>query len=314
MKRLVVLVALATLLFSTGCAASETPTPSPTPPSTPSPIPSPSPEPTPPPVGVVRELKVHFIDVGQGDAILIDQQEIEVLIDGGDRSPGVVSYLKTYVDGPLELMVATHPHSDHIGGLIDVLAAFQVEEVWHNGDTVPSKTCSEFMSAVEAENAQVVRAVRGHTMEVDGLILKVLHPVNLNDTTDNNSIVLCLAHGQIDFLFTGDAGKEAEKDMLIKSDMPVPDVEVLKVGNHCSRTASSFDFLAVTTPEVAIYMAGEGNRDGYPHEDAISALCNVGAEVYGTDVHGSIVITSDGKAYEIQLEKQAPAILALTLP
>lgn len=318
MKKLVVLLALATMLFSTGCATSEAPIPTPpstpTPTPTPSPIPSPSPEPTPPPVGIFRELKVHFIDVGEGDAILIDQQEIEVLIDGGDRSPGIVSYLKTCVDGPVELMVATNPHSDHIGGLIDVLAAFQVKEIWHNGETVPSKTCREFMSAVEAENALVVQVARGHSMELDGLILKVLHPANLNDTIDNNSIVLHLAHGQIDFLFTGDVEREAEGAMLKKSDMPVPDVEVLKVGHHGSRTASSFTFLAVTTPEVAIYMAGGGNSDGYPHGDTISALCNAGAEVYGTDVHGSIIITSDGKKYEIQLGKEAPAILPLIPP
>jgi competence protein ComEC len=209
-----------------------------------------------------------LFDVGQGDAILIDLQEIEVLIDGGDRSHGVVSYLKSYVDGPLELMIATHPHADHIGGLIDVLAAFEVEEVWHNGDTATSKTYSDFMSTVKAETTQVVQAVRGHSIEVDGLILKVLHPVDLNDSTNNNSIVLYLAHGQIDFLFTGDAEREAEGTMLIKSDMPVPDVEILKVGHHGSRTASSADFLAVTTPEVAIYIAGEGNTYGHPHEEA----------------------------------------------
>ncbi|MCP3683579.1 MAG: MBL fold metallo-hydrolase, partial [bacterium] len=84
-------------------------------------------------------LEVHFIDVGQGDAILVDLGETEVLIDGGGRSPGVVDYLIDYVDGPLEVMVATHPHADHIGGLIEVLKEFEVNEVWHNGDRNSTK-------------------------------------------------------------------------------------------------------------------------------------------------------------------------------
>lgn len=284
----------------------------------PTPIPAPVPPPVPPPEPTTfptlpkGELKVHFIDVGQGDAILIDLEDIEVLIDGGDRSPGVVSYLKNHVDGALEVMIATHPHADHIGDLIDVLAAFEVQEIWHNGDTATSKTYSDFISAVNGEDATVFQAVRGNTITADGLVLEVLHPESLNDTTNNNSIVLHLAYGQIDFLFTGDAEKEAEAAMLLKSDIPVPDVEILKVGHHGSETASSTDFLAATTPEIAIYMAGEGNRYGHPHEATIRALCDVGAEIYGTDVHGNIIITTDGQAYDIQLEKPAPSVKLAT--
>jgi len=93
-------------------------------------------------------LTVHFVDVGQGDAILIDLHDIEVLIDGGGRSPGVVSYLNNYVNGALEVMIATRPHADHIGGLIDVLAAFRVDEIWHNGETSTSQTYSDFINAI----------------------------------------------------------------------------------------------------------------------------------------------------------------------
>jgi competence protein ComEC len=109
----------------------------------------------------------------------------------------------------------------------------------------------------------------------------------------------------------GDAEQEAEASMLVKSDIPVPDVEVLKVGHHGSNTASSPDFLAVTSPEVAIYMAGEGNTYGHPHEETIEALLAVGAEIYGTDIHGTIVVTTNGEEYELHLEKQA---LPVTLP
>jgi len=264
----------------------------------------------PPPTTTLAEgeLKVHFIDVGQGDSILIDLGETEVLIDGGGKSPGVVSYIKEYVDGPLEVMVATHAHADHIGGLIAVLNAFQVEQIWYNGDTSTSKTYSDFMSAVNAENAEVHVATRGDVIEADDLIFKVLNPSNLAGTTNNNSIVLHLAFGDIDFLFMGDAEKEDEAIMLAKSDIPVPDVEILKVGHHGSRTASSPDFLAATSPEIAIYMAGEGNTYGHPHEETIEALLAVGAEIYGTDIHGTIVVTTNGEEYELQLEKQAPPV------
>jgi len=108
------------------------PSPEPAPPPTPE-APPPAPTPTLPPS--TQELKVHFIDIGQGDSILIDFGDTEMLIDGGDKSPGVVAYLADYVDGALEAVVATHPHADHIGGLIAVLSTFEVEEIWHNGDS-----------------------------------------------------------------------------------------------------------------------------------------------------------------------------------
>jgi len=252
------------------------------------------------------QLKVYFFDVGQGDAILIDLGDVEVLIDGGDRTPGVVQYLKSYLDGPLEAMVATHPHADHIGGLIDVMAACQVEQIWYNGETATSKTYTDFMSAINAENAQVFQAVRGDTINIENLDFKVLNPSDLKGTTNNNSIVLWLSYGKVDFLFMGDAEKEAEVSILVMSDMPVPEVEILKVGHHGSNTASSSDFLAVTTPETAIYMAGTGNVYGHPHQETIQALTNIGAKIYGTDLCGTITVTTDGQSYEIQTEKQGP--------
>jgi len=264
---------------------------------------------------VREELKIHFIDVGQGDSILIDLGNTEVLIDGGEKSPGVVNYLRNYVDGPLEVMVATHPHADHIGGLTDVLLTFNVEQVWYNGETSTSKTYADFMSAVNSENAQVHIATRGDLIHADGLSFQVLNPRNLKGTTNNNSIVLHLKYGQVDFLFEGDAEKEAEASMLISPDIPVPDIEILKVGHHGSRTASSPDFLAATTPETAIYMAGVGNTYGHPHKETIQALTAIGVRIYGTDVHGTIIVETDGNKYDVQTEKQAPPItLSVTTP
>ncbi len=261
----------------------------------------------------LETLKVHFIDVGQGDSILLDLGDTEVLIDGGEKSPGVVSYIDDYVDGPLEVMVATHPHTDHIGGLIAVLDAFEVDEIWLNGDTTTSQTYSQFMSAVNSEGATVYEARRGDIIQAGNLTFNVLHPANLSGTTNDNSIVLSLSYGQVDFLFTGDAEQEAEASMLRQSIVPVPDVEILKVGHHGSRTASSIGFLLVTKPECAIYMAGEGNSYGHPHEETIINLCEVGAEIYGTDIHGTIIITTDGETYNLLPLKNVPPVVCPTI-
>lgn len=317
MRRILFACLLSSALLMGACAAepaapaATTPAPSPTIPSptpTPSPAPTtPSPTPTPSPAApalVPSELKVHFIDVGQGDSILIDFGETEVLVDGGDRSPGVVAYLKRYVDGPIEVMVATHPHADHIGGLIAVLANFTVGDIWLNGDASTSQTYSEFISAVNAEGAEVHVAKRGDQIKTGSLILDILNPAQpLSGSTNNKSIVLLLSHGDTDFLFTGDAETEAEASM-IAADV-IPDVEILKVGHHGSKTASLKQFLQVVKPEVAIYMAGEGNSYGHPHQETLVALVEIGADIYGTDIHGTIVVTSDGKSFSIQLEKQA---------
>lgn len=332
MKRTLLIFFTLIIMISvvTGCISTQTPQPSPSPGPDASPVPTspslvqppatepvltptPKPEPipvpaipVPPPAIAVEELKVHFIDVGQGDSILVDLGSIEILIDGGGRSPGIVPYLENYVDGAIEVMVATHPHADHIGGLIDVLSAYEVKEIWHNGDKSDSKTYADFMSSVESEGA-VVHVARLHdTIKVGGLSLFVHHPANLDGSTNNNSIVLHLAYGEIDFLFTGDAEREAEGKMMLLSSVRIPEVEILKVGHHGSRTASSKDFLAITSPEVAIYMAKEGNSYGHPHDETIESLHNIGTTIYGTDVHGNIVVVTDGKNYELQLDKGTP--------
>jgi beta-lactamase superfamily II metal-dependent hydrolase len=253
-------------------------------------------------------LQVHFIDVGQGDSILVDLEETEILIDGGDKSPGVVEYISEYVDGALEAVVATHPHADHIGGLIAVLNTFDIEEIWHNGDSATSKTYGEFMAAVRAEDALVNVGKRGDKIDVGGLSFMILNPDKLDGSTNNNSIVLSIQYGNIDFLFTGDAEQEAESSMLLSGVVPVSDVKTLKVGHHGSSTSSSNDFLTAISPEIAIYMAGKDNRYGHPHEETIVFLSDIGAEIYGTDVHGSIVVTTNGEDCEVQLEKQAPPI------
>ena len=299
---------LSVTLYGCGAPIPQPSAPSPMPATQPVPAPTPEPEPAPTltPAPTKEELRVHFIDVGQGDSILIDHGETEVLIDGGNRAPGVVTYLNDHVDGALEVMVATHPHTDHIGGLIGVLSAFEVREIWLNGDKSSSKTYQEFMSLVNAEGAAIHEARLGDSIKVGSLTLLVRHPVDLLPESPNkNSIVLLLSYDNINILFTGDAQVKAEEAMLAKRRYPVPDVDILKVGCHGSRSSSSARFLDRIRPEVAIYMAGKDNKYGYPHEETINALSQIGAGIYGTDVHGTIIVTTHGDTYTLQLEKEA---------
>jgi beta-lactamase superfamily II metal-dependent hydrolase len=277
------------------------PTATPTPTMTPLPPVTPSPTPAPTPAGneTLPELRVHFIDVGQGDAILLDLDETEVLIDGGERDSGVVEYLAEYVDGPLEAMIATHPYADHIGGLVGVMEAYDVQEIWWNGQAYDSQTYSDFKKALILERTEVHVATRGNTTAVGNLTLTVLHPYVPGDDTNNNSVVLLVSYGDTDFLFMGDAQKEAEAELLAQSIVQIPDVDVMKVGHHGSRTSSSPAFLDAVRPEVAVYMAGEGNRYGYPHVETISALWEIEAETYGTLRHGTVVVVTNGVDYSV---------------
>jgi competence protein ComEC len=259
-------------------------------------------KPTVQPTAVPGNLQVHFIDVGQGDAILIDLGTTEVLIDAGEKSPGVTDYIEDFVDGHLEVVVATHPHADHIGGLIEVLDEFDVDNVWINGDEATSKTYTDFMAEANDEGAQIHEAMRGDTIVAGALTFHVLSPIDpLFDNTNDNSIVLSLSYGSIDFLFTGDAEIDAEASMI--SAGILSDIDILKVGHHCSRTASSVAFLNIIKPDVAIYTAALGNTYGHPHAESLAALQSIGATIYGTDTLGTIVISTNGTSYTIQTEK-----------
>lgn len=251
------------------------------------------------------ELRVHFIDVGQGDSVLIQSPDGKnMLIDGGERSSGVVAYLRTAGVNKVDIIVATHPHSDHIGGLVDVLGELPVAEVWISGQEHTTKTFEDFLDAIDKSGAGFREARRGDSIRLGGLFFQVLNPgPQFLENLNNDSIVLRLTYGDVTFLFPGDAEKEAEAQMLA-SGLNLR-ATILKVGHHGSRSSSSPQFLRAVEPKVAIYMAGRGNTYGHPHQETLIALNAVGAEVYGTDVNGSIVVVTDGQNYVVKPERQA---------
>jgi len=311
------------LIFFIGCTTAKAPAP------------APEPKLKPTVTSTTDKLKVHFIKTTRMcDAILIDLGETEILIDGGFPNSGVAEYIKDYVDGSLEVMVATHPHPDHIGGLVKVLETFDVNEIWVNGDDLklsPELIASTpmpemfskfvkldqvFTSTVNKEGASVYVARRGQTIDIGILSFSVLHPDILLpyspsqgispifQTMNNSSIVLRLRYGNVTFLFTGDILKKTEANIL-EAGLEVR-ADILKVGHHGAMDSSSPQFLKSVTPKVAVYMASE-KPSKYsmikPHPETIAALKGVGAKVYGTDTHGTIMIATDGKTYTIDTEK-----------
>jgi competence protein ComEC len=252
-------------------------------------------------------LIVDFLDVPNGDAILMMHGTSTALIDFGDGTSDIVPYVRDHVHESFDAAVATHGHGDHVGGGSDVLDAIGAKQVWHNGDAQSTETYNNFMNAVQAADADVHVPYQGDEIRVGSLCFSVLNSAGVPGTTNNKSIVLALQHGQVNFLFAGDAEHEAEARMLGAG--LVPPTVVLKVPHHGSKTASSRVFLEEARPQIAICTAGMGNAYGHPHAETISALHSVGARTYVTGIDGTINVTTDGKTYTVATSRQATALI-----
>lgn len=256
---------------------------------------------------LLSTMKVHFIDVGQADATLIEYSDgheaITMLIDTGNwDSSDVVTYLQSqHIDG-IDIVAVTHPHADHIGQLDKVINTFDVTEVWMNGESANSQVFASALAAIENSDTDYYEPEVGDVFDLGPLEVTVLHPTSLSGSTNNNSIALHLQYGDVSFLFTGDAETEAENEILdgganLKAD-------VLQVGHHGSNTSTTDPFLSAVNPEVAIYSAGAGNQYGHPHLEVFNRLEKSGALVYGTDVHGTVIVETDGKTFNVQTNNQ----------
>ncbi|MSQ32910.1 MAG: MBL fold metallo-hydrolase [Dehalococcoidia bacterium] len=249
------------------------------------------------------ELEVHFVDVGQGDGILVRVPGGgDLVIDGGRRSSGFADYLARRGVRSLAIAVATNPDADHIGGLVGVLKALRVEEVWLSGQPNATQTYEDFVDAVAAAKARTTAVRRGQERILGGARLTVLHPLEpLFAGRNNNSVVVRLDYGEVSFLFMGDAERAAEESML-GSGLPLR-ATVLKMGHHGSRTSSSPPFVEAVAPQYAVYQAGRGNPYGHPHAEALASVRAAGASVLGTAVNGTIVIRSDGRSLRVRTER-----------
>jgi competence protein ComEC len=258
------------------------------------------------------QLEVHFIDVGQGDATLLHHDEVAVLIDTGDwQRSEVVPYLQAQGVDRLDLVVVTHPHADHIGQFDQVLAAVEVDEVWWSGSVTTTLTFERAVAALEASDAAYEEPRAGDATSLGPLRFEVVNPpvgVSLADLHDSN-LALRVTYGEVSFLFTGDAEAATERRMVADHGDWLR-ADILQVGHHGSSTSTTPGFLTAVDPSVAIYSAGAGNQYGHPHREVLQRLEAAGVEVYGTDVHGTVVVRTDGTGWEVTTAVDAPIVAA----
>ncbi len=256
-------------------------------------------------IGDDTYFEVHFIDVGQADCALILCDNESLLIDGGNVADSelVVSYLINEEITDLDYVICTHAHEDHVGGLYGPLEYFTVTESIFAPATSADTQCYErFLSAVEKQNKILTVPKCGDTFSLGSAQVTFIGPVTENYTDINNtSIVTKITYNETSFLFTGDAERESEQDILSSSaDISA---DVLKVGHHGSENSTTYPFLREIMPEIAVISVGEGNNYGHPTEDALSRLRDADTKVYRTDLQGNIIIKSDGKNLTVDTEK-----------
>jgi len=241
-------------------------------------------------------LQVHFIDVGQGDCSLIDYGTYEILIDGGDNNKGkiVCDYIYPYIDGNIEIIVATHPDSDHIGGLDVVLSSYTVDKVIDSGYVHNTKTYKDYMDAVISEGCIFEHDTDAVIDMGDGAFLNIIETGDSWSTSNDMSVVCTLSYGSTNVLFTGDISENVEMRVLGK----LSDTDVLKVAHHGSKTSSSAVFLDCVKPEYAVVSAGLGNRYGHPAGETMQRLDLCGTKVLGTYKSGTVILNINKEKFE----------------
>lgn len=255
-------------------------------------------------------LTLHFIDVGQGDSILAESDGHFMLIDAGENDQGdtVVSYLTSAGVQTLDYVIGTHPHSDHIGGLDDVIRAFSVEKVILPPIEHTTKTFEDVLDAISEKGLKLTRPQAGDTYSLGKAAFTILAPIgDYGDDLNNWSVGLKLTLGNRSFVMCGDAETAAETD-IVNSGLDLK-ADVLKAGHHGSRTSTSDAFLKAVSPSYAVIQCGEGNSYGHPHKETIEKLETAGIQILRTDQLGTITAWTDGTDLSWSFEKgEAPAL------
>lgn len=246
-------------------------------------------------------IKVHFIDVGQGDAIYIKAPSGEdILIDAGNKGKGkiVVNYLKKLKVKDIDIMIASHSDADNIGGLPEVMNSIKVKSLYAPNSTNTTAAYKDFVNTAKKKKLAIKTAKAGVKLPVKGVHAQFVGPVKTYGKTDRNnwSAVLHVAYKKNTFLFTGDAQTKAETDM-IKAKKTLR-ADVLKVSTQGSKTATSQAFVNVVKPKYAIISVGK-NGYGHPTSQTVSRLTKAKAKVYRTDRNKTIVVTGNGSTYSI---------------
>lgn len=242
-------------------------------------------------------LKVHFIDVGQGDCMLLSFNNHHMLIDSGtlESSDNLIKYLKKNNIKKFDYVLATHPHDDHIGSMKYIIKEFKIDNFYAPKVVSEESSFEDMVNYLRMKNLKIKTARNGVNFNLGDMIhCEIFSPIRSNyDNLNNYSAVLKVSYGDISFLFMGDAELESELDILKeKADV---NSTVLKVGHHGSNTSTSELFLKKVSPKIAIISCGKHNMFNHPSKDILKRLIDVNAKVYRTDIDGTIILTTNGK-------------------
>lgn len=252
-------------------------------------------------------LTVTWLDVGQGDAAVIQCGGQSMLIDGGkpEKSSYIYAWLQQHGLSYLDVIVATHVDADHIGGLSGALNYASVGTAYCPETTGTTETFQSFVKYLAQRGKQITVPTAGETFALGGAQIQILGPLHRAEDSNDNSIVLKVSFGATSFLFTGDAERAEEQDLL-NSGVNLQST-VLKVGHHGSDTSTSYPFLRAVAPQYAVISVGAGNSYGHPTEAVLSRLRDAGVTTFRTDMQGEITAVSDGQTINFSTAKNAVA-------
>lgn len=242
----------------------------------------------------------RIIDCGQADSILIHSKSFNVLIDAGEEKEAKA--IKKVLDNQgvkkIDILIATNPHSDHIGGMKEIIENYEIDKIIMSPSGHTSQTYEELLLVIESKGMTITKANPGDKYNLDDLKIEVIGPCSDYDDLNDDSVVILASYGDIDVLLTGDAGLQAEKDYVEY----LEDIEILKVGHHGSDTSTSDNLLDITTPEVAAISCGQNNKYGHPNQETLDKLVNRNVQVYRTDESGDIIVRTNGIEYSVETE------------
>lgn len=242
-------------------------------------------------------LSIHMIDVGQVDSILVQTPTNKnILIDGGDEDSEniIISYLRQKRIKTIDIIIATHPDSDHIGSLDNIIKKFNVNSIYMPEQSTDSEAYQNLINSCTDKNLSIQHLYKNDVLNIDNNInIYVLSPSYIQEESNLNSIVFKLTFNDNSFLFMGDAEEENEKEIL--HSFKLNNINFIKIGHHGSNSSSSLEFIKKISPDIAAISCGYKNQYGHPHREVINNLKQNHVSIYRTDRIGDIVFYSDGE-------------------
>jgi len=258
----------------------------------------------PPETPDLNYLEVKFFDLGQADCTLIRNGTQTMLIDAGTNqtSSKLVGILKNLGISSINVLIGTHPHEDHIGGMDAVIKQFKIDSIYMPDVVTTTETFSDVLEAIEAKGLKISHPEAGTAFELGSARFDFLAPNSTHyEDINNYSIVIKLVFGKNSFLFMGDAENVSEQEMLAKQyDLKA---DVLKVGHHGSNSSTGVDFLKAVSPRYAVIFVGKDNDYGHPSTQTLQKLIENDIQIFRTDLNGTVTFKSDGNILTIATEK-----------